>query len=110
MNRLVETNLDYRRCKPAANLLITDRVLCRNWLQVRNIPHFQWGGLVIIRQTFIKSVVMNPKKILSVLIVAAFPVLGVAADALAPNAEQQFATLREIAQKAVLNNPEVVAK
>ncbi len=53
---------------------------------------------------------MNPKKILSVLIVAAFPVLGVAEDAVAPSAEQQFATLREIAQKAVLNNPEVVAK
>lgn len=53
---------------------------------------------------------MNTKKILSVLIFAAFPVFGLAADAVAPSAEQQFATLREIAQKAVLNNPEVVAK
>ena len=41
---------------------------------------------------------------------AAFPALGMAADAAAPSVEQQFATLREIAQKAVLNNPEVVAK
>ena len=53
---------------------------------------------------------MKTKKILSVLIFAAFPVLGLAADAAAPSVEQQFATLREIAQKAVLNNPEVVAK
>ena len=53
---------------------------------------------------------MKTKKILSVLIFAAFPVFGLAADAAAPSAEQQFATLREIAQKAVLNNPEVVAK
>ena len=53
---------------------------------------------------------MKTKKILSVLVFAAFPVLGLAADAAAPSAEQQFATLREIAQKAVLNNPEVVAK
>ena len=53
---------------------------------------------------------MKPRKILSVLILAAFPVFGVAADAVAPSAEQQFATLRDIAQKAVLNNPEVMAK
>lgn len=53
---------------------------------------------------------MNTRKILSVLMLAAFPALGVAADAAAPSVEQQFATLREIAQKAVLNNPEVVAK
>ena len=53
---------------------------------------------------------MKPRKILSVLILAAFPVFGIAADAVAPSAEQQFATLRDIAQKAVLNNPEVMAK
>jgi adhesin transport system outer membrane protein len=41
---------------------------------------------------------------------AAFPVFGMAADAVAPSADQQFATLRDIAQKAVLNNPEVMAK
>ncbi len=48
---------------------------------------------------------MKTKKILSVLVLAAFPVLGIAADAGAPSAEQQFATLRDIAQKAFLNNP-----
>ena len=53
---------------------------------------------------------MKTKKILSILILAAFPVLGLAADAAPSTPEQQFATLREIAQKAVLNNPEVVAK
>ncbi|HYO27385.1 MAG TPA: TolC family outer membrane protein [Azonexus sp.] len=53
---------------------------------------------------------MKTKKILSILILAAFPVLGLAADAVPSTPEQQFATLREIAQKAVLNNPEVVAK
>ena len=53
---------------------------------------------------------MNTKKILSALIFAAFPAFGMAADAVAPSTEQQFATLREIAQNAVLNNPEVVAK
>jgi len=53
---------------------------------------------------------MKPRKILSVLILAAFPVFGMAADAVAPSAEQQFATLRDIAQKAVLHNPEVMAK
>lgn len=53
---------------------------------------------------------MNTKKILSVLMLAAFPMFGWAADTVAPTPEQQFATLREIAQKAVLNNPEVVAK
>ena len=53
---------------------------------------------------------MKPRKILSVLILAAFPSFGMAADATTPSAERQFATLRDIAQKAVLNNPEVVAK
>ena len=53
---------------------------------------------------------MKPRKILSALILAAFPVFGMAADTVAPSAEQQFATLRDIAQKAVLNNPEVMAK
>ncbi|MGB8054012.1 MAG: hypothetical protein WCF11_09620, partial [Azonexus sp.] len=53
---------------------------------------------------------MKTKNLLSILILAAFPVLGLAADAAPATPEQQFATLREIAQKAVLNNPEVVAK
>ena len=53
---------------------------------------------------------MKTKKILCTLMLAAFPAFGLAADVAAPSAEQQFATLREIAQKAVLNNPEVVAK
>ena len=53
---------------------------------------------------------MKPRKLLSVLMLAAFPVFGMAADAVAPSADQQFATLRDIAQKAVLNNPEVMAK
>ena len=53
---------------------------------------------------------MKTKKILSVLMLAAFPMFGMAADAVAPSADQQFATLRDIAQKAVLNNPEVMAK
>ena len=53
---------------------------------------------------------MNTKRILSTLILAAFPMLGLAADAAPATPDQQFATLREIAQKAVLNNPEVLAK
>jgi outer membrane protein, adhesin transport system len=53
---------------------------------------------------------MKPKKILIALMLAAFPAFGLAADVVAPSTDQQFATLREIAQKAVLNNPEVVAK
>lgn len=59
---------------------------------------------------FLPVPIMKPRKILSALMLAAFPVFGMAADALAPSAEQQVATLRDIAQKAVLNNPEVVAK
>lgn len=53
---------------------------------------------------------MKTKKLLSILIFAAFPGLGLAAEATPATPEQQFATLRDIAQKAVLNNPEVVAK
>jgi len=66
--------------------------------------------VAIIRATFEQTLSMKTKKILSVLMLAAFPMLGMAADAVAPSADQQFATLRDIAQKAVLNNPEVMAK
>lgn len=51
---------------------------------------------------------MNFRKKLAILLAAAFP-LGAAADQAASHAEQ-FATLRAIAQKAVTNSPEVLAK
>ena len=54
---------------------------------------------------------MKTKKILPALLLAAFPAFGLAADAAGtPGASGQFATLREVAQKAVLNNPEVMAR
>ncbi len=77
---------------------------------MRNIPHRQKVLVAIIRATFEQTFAMKTKKILSVLMLAAFPMFGMAAEAVAPSADQQFATLRDIAQKAVLNNPEVMAK
>jgi adhesin transport system outer membrane protein len=54
---------------------------------------------------------MSTRRILSALLLAAFPAFGLAADAAGtPGASGQFATLREVAQKAVLNNPEVMAR
>jgi adhesin transport system outer membrane protein len=59
---------------------------------------------------------MNPRKILPVLLLAAFPLFGAAADVaysdkvLTPPPSEQFATLRDIAQKAVATNPEVALR
>jgi len=54
---------------------------------------------------------MSTKKIISILLLAAFPALGLAADpVITPAANEQFAALRDVAQKAVSNNPEVVAR
>lgn len=50
---------------------------------------------------------MNPNKILALLLTSVFPVLAVAATDAAPAAP---ATLKEVAQRAVLNNPDVLAK
>ncbi|MGE5769985.1 MAG: TolC family outer membrane protein, partial [Betaproteobacteria bacterium] len=59
---------------------------------------------------------MNPRKILSVLLLAAYPLFGNAAEqpvsdkVVTPPPSDQFATLRDIAQKAVSTNPEVTVR
>ncbi len=53
---------------------------------------------------------MTSRKRILALFLAAIPALCVAAGAPTTSAEAQVATLREIAQKAVLKNPEVLSK
>ena len=53
---------------------------------------------------------MRHRRILSTLVLAAFPLIGLAAEAAAPERDASFARLRQVAQKAILNNPEVNAK
>ena len=54
---------------------------------------------------------MRANKFLSALVVAAFPLAAAASSVVTvPPASDQFATLREIVQKAVANNPEVAAR
>ena len=52
---------------------------------------------------------MKMKKILSMLLTVAFPVLTNAAGSM-PSGISPPATLKEVAQRAVLNSPEVTAK
>ncbi len=53
---------------------------------------------------------MRTRRILSALLLAAFPLIGLAAEAAAPEGDANFARLRQVAQKAIVNNPEVNAK
>ena len=54
---------------------------------------------------------MRANKFLSALVAAAFPLAAAASSVVTvPPASEQFATLREIVQKAVANNPEVAAR
>lgn len=53
---------------------------------------------------------MRHRRILSTLLLSAFPLIGLAAEAAAPERDASFARLRQVAQKAILNNPEVNAK
>lgn len=53
---------------------------------------------------------MRDRKILFALLVAAFPLFGMAAEIDAPEGDANFAPLRHVAQKAIVNNPEVNAK
>ena len=53
---------------------------------------------------------MRTKRILSTLLLAAFPLTGLAAGPAAPEGDASFVQLRDVAQKAIVNNPEVNAK
>jgi outer membrane protein, adhesin transport system len=53
---------------------------------------------------------MRHRRILSTLLLAAFPLIGLAAEVTAPERDASFARLRQVAQKAIVNNPEVNAK
>lgn len=53
---------------------------------------------------------MRHRRILSTLLLAAFPLIGLAAEVVAPERDASFARLRQVAQKAIVNNPEVNAK
>jgi len=53
---------------------------------------------------------MRTKKILPALLLAAFPLLGLAAEVTVPEGDTDFAPLRHVAQKAIISNPEVNAK
>lgn len=53
---------------------------------------------------------MRDRKILFALLLAAFPLVGLAAEVAMPEGNTDFAPLRHVAQKAIVNNPEVNAK
>jgi len=53
---------------------------------------------------------MRHRRILSTLLLAAFPLIGLAAEVAAPERDASFTRLRQVAQKAIVNNPEVNAK
>ena len=53
---------------------------------------------------------MRTRRTLSALLLAAFPLIGLAAEGAAPVGDANFARLRQVAQKAIVNNPDVNAK
>jgi adhesin transport system outer membrane protein len=78
-------------------------------MNVRNLT-FGGGRARYNPPDFYKATAMSPKKLLSILMLAALPALGLAQDMTFTGDDPTRETVRNIAQRAILNNPEVNAK
>lgn len=78
-------------------------------MNVRNLT-FKGGWARYNPPNFSKATAMSPQKLLSILLLAALPALGLAQDMTFTGDDPTRETVRNIAQRAILNNPEVNAK